>query len=194
MSQSTSHPSSYSDNSSRATQYMSNTGMDMSHLPWTHLGYTPAQFSVPPHIANPAAAPYAPAMPDNSPETTLTEVAEVAPNPDSIQDTVLVGLPPQRSTETSTFGGGLMSQTNLWILSFPSPSPPSSRSLETMLAEAAGGPDVWMFINKIERFVDPELPSCMSLTDAADPDFCNFPIRTLLICSWLNNYYGDAQY
>ncbi|KAG1770868.1 hypothetical protein EV702DRAFT_1281786 [Suillus placidus] len=70
---------------------------------------------------------------------------------------------------------------------------PSSQSPETMLTEAAEDPDVWRLINEIEDFADPELPLCESPTDAAeDPDFCNFPLRTLLICSWLDNSYGSA--
>ncbi|KAG1773230.1 hypothetical protein EV702DRAFT_1201111 [Suillus placidus] len=66
-------------------------------------------------------------------------------------------------------------------------------SPETMLTEAAEDPDVWRLINEIEDFADPELPLCESPTDAAeDPDFCNFPLRTLLICSWLDNSYGSS--
>ncbi|KAG2344912.1 hypothetical protein BDR05DRAFT_961324 [Suillus weaverae] len=65
---------------------------------------------------------------------------------------------------------------------------PSSQSPETMLTEAAEDPDVWRLINEIDDFADPEVPLCESPTDAAeDPDFCNFPLRTLLICSWLDN-------
>lgn len=75
----------------------------------------------------------------------------------------------------------------------PISEPPSSRLPETMLAEAAEDPDVWSLVNEIEDFVDPELPLCVSPADAAeDPDFCNLPIRTLLICSWLNNSYASA--
>ncbi|KAG2344858.1 hypothetical protein BDR05DRAFT_961272 [Suillus weaverae] len=70
---------------------------------------------------------------------------------------------------------------------------PSSQSPETMLTEAAEDPDVWRLINEIEDFADPELPLCESPSDAAeDPDFCNFPLRTLLICSWLDNSYGST--
>ncbi|KIK38121.1 hypothetical protein CY34DRAFT_809723 [Suillus luteus UH-Slu-Lm8-n1] len=55
-----------------------------------------------------------------------------------------------------------------------------------MLTEAAEDPDVWQLI--IDNFMDPGLPPCESLTDVAeDPDFCNYPIRTLLIGSWLNS-------
>ncbi|KAG1773269.1 hypothetical protein EV702DRAFT_1201148 [Suillus placidus] len=69
----------------------------------------------------------------------------------------------------------------------------SSQSPETMLTEAAEDPDVWRLVNEIEDFADPELPLCESPADAAeDPDFCNFPLRTLLICSWLDNSYGSA--
>jgi hypothetical protein len=71
--------------------------------------------------------------------------------------------------------------------------PSSSRLPETILAEAAEDPDVWMFIDEAEDFVYPELPLCESPADAAeDPNFCNFPIRTLLVCSWLDNSYGGA--
>ncbi|KAG1763738.1 hypothetical protein EV702DRAFT_1205452 [Suillus placidus] len=70
---------------------------------------------------------------------------------------------------------------------------PSSQSPETMLTEAAEDPDVWRLVNEIEDFADPELPLCEFPADAAeDPDFCNFPLRTLLICSWLDNSYGSA--
>ncbi|KAG2033449.1 hypothetical protein BDR03DRAFT_688718 [Suillus americanus] len=75
----------------------------------------------------------------------------------------------------------------------PISEPSSSLLPETMLAEAAECPDVWRLINEIEDFVDSDLPRCESPTDAAeDPGFCDFPIRTLLISSWLNNSYGSA--
>ncbi|KAG2344793.1 hypothetical protein BDR05DRAFT_961189 [Suillus weaverae] len=71
---------------------------------------------------------------------------------------------------------------------------PSSQVREITLAEVHGDLDVWRLINEIEDFADPELPLCESPTDAAeDPDFCNFPLRTLLICSWLDNSYGSAS-
>ncbi|KAG2118186.1 uncharacterized protein F5147DRAFT_807316 [Suillus discolor] len=74
----------------------------------------------------------------------------------------------------------------------PITEPPSSRLPEAMLVDAAEDPDVWRLINEIDDFVDPEIPLCESSTDAAeDPDFCNFPIRTLLVCSWLDNSYGS---
>ncbi|KAG2365488.1 hypothetical protein BDR07DRAFT_1374290 [Suillus spraguei] len=69
----------------------------------------------------------------------------------------------------------------------PISEPPSYRLPETILAEATEDPGVWGFINKMEDFVDPELPLCKSPTGLAeDPGFCQFPIRTLLICCWLH--------
>ncbi|KAG1830789.1 hypothetical protein EV424DRAFT_1553625 [Suillus variegatus] len=74
----------------------------------------------------------------------------------------------------------------------PITEPPSPRLPEAMLVDAAEDPDVWRLINEIDDFVDPEIPLSESSTDAAeDPDFCNFPIRTLLVCSWLDNSYGS---
>ncbi|KAG2069558.1 hypothetical protein BDR04DRAFT_1156585 [Suillus decipiens] len=175
--------------------------MDTDHLPLTHPGYTSAQFSVPPHTRHPAAPTYAPATPDSSPETALTKVVEDAQNPDFIQGTAFVapGLPSSQVQEIAL--AEAHEELDFWrrideIEEFvdpvlPIPESPSSPSLETMLAKAAEDPDVWRFINRIEESVDPEL-LCMSLTDAVDPDFCNFPIRTLLVCSWLNNSYGNA--
>ncbi|KAG2044623.1 hypothetical protein BDR03DRAFT_977451 [Suillus americanus] len=142
------------------------------------------------------------------PETMSTEATEDAPNPDScvaneIQDLALVApeLPPYevREITLAEVRGNLAFWR--WINDIedfvdpvlPTSEPPSSRLPETMLAEAAEDPDVWSLVNEIEDFVEPELPLCESPADAAeDPDFCNLPIRTLLICSWLNNSYGSA--
>ncbi|KIK38896.1 hypothetical protein CY34DRAFT_366167 [Suillus luteus UH-Slu-Lm8-n1] len=71
----------------------------------------------------------------------------------------------------------------------------SSVLLETMLTEATDDPDVWQFIgvSEIGDFMDPDLLLCESLIDAAeDLDFCNYPIMTLLIGSWLNSSRWDA--
>jgi hypothetical protein len=132
-----------------------------------------------------------------------TEATEDSPNPDSgaaieIQDAALVApvLPPSEVREITLAEVGGSYEFWKWINSteddvapiLPDSEPSSSRLPETILAEAAEDPDVWMLINEAEDFVHPELPLCESPADAAeDPDFCNFPIRTLLICSWLNN-------
>ncbi|KIK38793.1 hypothetical protein CY34DRAFT_14807 [Suillus luteus UH-Slu-Lm8-n1] len=73
--------------------------------------------------------------------------------------------------------------------------PVSSVLPETMLTEATDDPDVWQFIgvSEIGDFMDPDLPLCKSLIDAAeDLDFYNYPIMTLLIGSWLNSSRWDA--
>ncbi|KAG1774912.1 hypothetical protein EV702DRAFT_475076 [Suillus placidus] len=142
------------------------------------------------------------------PETTPTEATEDAPNPDSwaaneIQDRAFVApvLPPSEVREVTL--AEVHGDPDFWrwindIEDFEDPvlpisESPSSQSPETMLAEAAEEPDVWRLVNEIEDFADPEVPLCESPEDAAeDPDFCNFPIRSLLICSWLNNSYGSA--
>ncbi|KAG1773228.1 hypothetical protein EV702DRAFT_1131017 [Suillus placidus] len=127
--------------------------------------------------------------PDSSlPETTLTETTEEATESDSWTEN---GVQYKRSALAE-----IHRDSNIWrwineIEDFEDPvlpisEPPSSLLPEIILAEAAEDPDVWMLINEIEESID--LPHSESLTDAAeDPDFCNYPIRTLLICSWLNN-------
>ncbi|KAG1868271.1 hypothetical protein DFJ58DRAFT_742663 [Suillus subalutaceus] len=143
-----------------------------------------------------------------SPETMSTEVTEDAPSPDScaaneIQDLALVApeLPPSEVREITlaevhenlAFGRWINGIEDFVDPVLPISEPPSSPLPETMLAEAAEDPDVWSLVNEIEDFVDPEIPLCESPADAAeDPDFCNLPIRTLLICSWLNNSYESA--
>ncbi|KAG2344923.1 hypothetical protein BDR05DRAFT_961352 [Suillus weaverae] len=137
--------------------------------------------------------------PDSSlPETTLTETTEEATDSDSwtdngVQDPAFVAS--QSQVQEITLAE-IHRDCDIWrwineIEDFEDPvlpisEPPSSLLPETILAEAAEDPDVWMLINEIEESID--LPPSESLTDAAqDPDFCNYPIRTLLICSWLNN-------
>lgn len=125
---------------------------------------------------------------------------------DDVEDCVdpdlpIPGLPSSLSPETifaeSTEDPFVWRLVN-WTEDFVGPvlpisESPSSLLPETILAEAAEDPDVWRLINEIEDFVDPDLPLCESPTDAAeDPDFCHFPIRTLLISSWLNNSHGSA--
>ncbi|KAG2350987.1 hypothetical protein BDR05DRAFT_955143 [Suillus weaverae] len=140
-------------------------------------------------------------------ETTPTEATEDAPNPHSWaaneMDPAFVApvLPPSEVREITL--AEVHGDLDFWRLIndiedfedpvLPISESPSSQSPETMLAEAAEEPDVWRLINEIEDFADPEVPLCESATDAAeDPDFCNFPIRSLLICSWLNNSYESA--
>jgi hypothetical protein len=148
--------------------------------------------------------------PDSSlPETTLTETTEEtteeATNADSwtdneVQEPVFVTTQSQVREITLA---EVHRDIDIWrwineIEDFEDPvlqtsEPLSSVLPETMLSEAAEDPDVWKLMNEIENFIDPDLPPRESPTDAAeDPDFCNYPIRTLLICSWLNNYYGTA--
>ncbi|KAG1773692.1 hypothetical protein EV702DRAFT_1200826 [Suillus placidus] len=143
-----------------------------------------------------------------TPETMLAGAAENRPNPDScaaneIRDTALVApvLPTSQVREITL--AEVQGDLDFWrwindLEDFVDPvlpisELPSSQSPETMLTEAAEDPNVWRLINEIEDFADPELPLCESPTDAAeDPDFCDFPLRTLLICSWLDNSYGSA--
>ncbi|KIK33969.1 hypothetical protein CY34DRAFT_813238, partial [Suillus luteus UH-Slu-Lm8-n1] len=71
----------------------------------------------------------------------------------------------------------------------------SEDSFLPMLTEATNDPDIWQFIGVSETgdFMDPDLLLCESLIDAAeDLDFCNYPIRILLIGSWLNSSRWDA--
>ncbi|KAG1758743.1 hypothetical protein EDD22DRAFT_176599 [Suillus occidentalis] len=139
--------------------------------------------------------------PDSSlPDTTLTETTEETTNSDSwtdseVQDPAIVSSQPQLREFALA---GMRREFNIWrwISEVEDPDDPvlpifepvSSVLPETMLTEAAEDPDVWQLISEIVNFMDPGLPPCESLMDAAeDPDFCNYPIRTLLIGSWLNS-------
>ncbi|KAG1756982.1 hypothetical protein EDB19DRAFT_1900539 [Suillus lakei] len=137
--------------------------------------------------------------PSHSPDAVMAEAASDA-QADGIEDPALVApvLPPSQPREITLAEAGGDLDFWRWINDIedfvdpvpPISEPPSAPLTETMLTEASGDPDFWTFINEIEDFVDPELPLCESPADAAeDPDFCNFPMRTLLICSWLNNSY-----
>jgi hypothetical protein len=147
-----------------------------------------------------------PIAPESSlPDTTLTETTEETTNSDSwtddeVQDPAIVSSQPQLR---EFLLAGLHREFNIWRLVdevedsedpfLPIFEPVSSMLPETMLTEAADDPDVWQLISEIGDFMDPDLLLCESLIDAAeDLDFCNYPIRTLLIGSWLNSSRWDA--
>ncbi|KAG1762571.1 hypothetical protein EDD22DRAFT_562952 [Suillus occidentalis] len=140
-----------------------------------------------------------------SSDTTLTETTEETTNSDSwtddeVQDPAIVSSQPQLR---EFLLAGARREFNIWrwideVEDSQDPvvpifEPVSSVLPETVLTEAAEDTDVWQLISEIEKFMDPGLPPCESLTDAAeDPYFCNYPIRTLLIGSWLNSSRWDA--
>ncbi|KAG2065834.1 hypothetical protein BDR04DRAFT_1121593 [Suillus decipiens] len=145
----------------------------------------------------------------SSPETMLTEAPEHAPNSEScaaheIRDTASVAAVLPASPVREITPAEVHRNLEIWrwineiedvvdpnLISEPAPS----LLPETVLVQATEDPDVWSLINEIEEFGDPKLPLCESPADAAeDPEFCNFPIRTLLICSWLDNSYGSTLY
>ncbi|KAG1788942.1 uncharacterized protein HD556DRAFT_1447415 [Suillus plorans] len=103
--------------------------------------------------------------------------------------------PPQHQSAPLSYDQPFLSSSFPGSTTHYAPQPPSSLLPETILAEAAEDPNVWSLINESEGFLDPELLLYEYLADAAeDPDLCNSPIRTLLICSWLNISYGSALY
>ncbi|KAG2094875.1 uncharacterized protein F5147DRAFT_719451 [Suillus discolor] len=103
--------------------------------------------------------------------------------------------PTQQQSAPLSYDQPFLSSSSPGSTTHYAPQPPSSLLPETILAEAAEDPNVWSLINESGGILDPELLIYEYLADAAeDPYFCKFPIRTLLICSWLNISYGNALY